>query len=248
MPVGQGMGRGWLLKSKVQDAARSGKQGHLPKESGQRCRPVSARPPPSGPRHVQAETRWPHDWHIEQWPFGHSTARPSLPLPSIAAGPWRWPRDGGNSSGKVSGEMVVLHGSWPHRLRLGPLGRWASSLGQKSWHSSPSAAKGAMTPMSYELNLEESCNLHFVGASLVAQMVKNLPECRRPGFSSWVGKIPWRRAWQPTPAFLHGESHGQRSLVGYSPWGHRVRKDWATWHARTYLFSKGRARKPEHIT
>jgi len=33
------------------------------------------------------------------------------------------------------------------------------------------------------------------------------------------GKIPWRRAWQPTPVFLPGESHGQRSLVGYSPWG-----------------------------
>ena len=37
----------------------------------------------------------------------------------------------------------------------------------------------------------------------------------------WVGKIPWRRAWQPTPVFLPGESHGQRSLVGYSPWGHK---------------------------
>ena len=36
---------------------------------------------------------------------------------------------------------------------------------------------------------------------------------------SWVGKIPWRRKWQPTPVFLPGESHGLRSLVGYSPWG-----------------------------
>ena len=43
--------------------------------------------------------------------------------------------------------------------------------------------------------------------------------------------IPWRRAWQPTPAFLPGESHGQRSLEGYSPWGcKRVRLDWATKH------------------
>ena len=41
----------------------------------------------------------------------------------------------------------------------------------------------------------------------------------RPGFDPWVGKIPWRRAWQPTPVFLLGESHGQRSLAGYSPWG-----------------------------
>ena len=38
-------------------------------------------------------------------------------------------------------------------------------------------------------------------------------------FSSWVGKIPWRRKWQPIPVFLLGKSHGQRSLVGYSPWG-----------------------------
>ena len=44
---------------------------------------------------------------------------------------------------------------------------------------------------------------------------------KRQGFDPWVGKIPWRRAWQPTPVFLPGESHGQRSLVGYSPWDHR---------------------------
>ena len=47
-------------------------------------------------------------------------------------------------------------------------------------------------------------------------------QCRRhkrPGFDPSVGKIPWRRKWQPTPVFLPGESHGQRSLAGYSPWG-----------------------------
>ena len=45
-------------------------------------------------------------------------------------------------------------------------------------------------------------------------------QCRRHKrlwFDPWVGKIPWRRAWQPTPVFLSGESHGQRSLVGYGP-------------------------------
>ena len=40
-------------------------------------------------------------------------------------------------------------------------------------------------------------------------------------FDPWVGKIPWRRKRQPTPVFLPGESHGQRSLAGYSPWGRR---------------------------
>ena len=50
---------------------------------------------------------------------------------------------------------------------------------------------------------------------------------RRPGFDPWVGKIPWRRKWQPSPVFLPGESHGQRSLAGYSPWGHKESD--ATW-------------------
>ena len=49
---------------------------------------------------------------------------------------------------------------------------------------------------------------------LVAQMVKNLPAMQRPGFDPWIRKIPWRREWLPTPVFLPGESHGQRSLVG----------------------------------
>ena len=49
-------------------------------------------------------------------------------------------------------------------------------------------------------------------------------QCRRHKrreFNPWMGKIPWRRAWQPTPVFLPGESHGQRKLAGYSPWGHK---------------------------
>ena len=45
--------------------------------------------------------------------------------------------------------------------------------------------------------------------------------CKRPWFNPWVGKIPWRRKWQPTPVLLLGESHGGRSLVGYSPWGRK---------------------------
>ena len=57
--------------------------------------------------------------------------------------------------------------------------------------------------------------------SLVAQMVKCLClQCGRPGFDPWVRKILWRRKWQPTPVLLLGKSHGRRSLVGYSLWGH----------------------------
>ena len=44
-------------------------------------------------------------------------------------------------------------------------------------------------------------------------------QCKRLWFNPWFRKIPWRREWQPTPVFLPGKSHGQRSLVGCSPWG-----------------------------
>ena len=46
-------------------------------------------------------------------------------------------------------------------------------------------------------------------------------QCGRPGFDPWVGKILWRRQWHPTPVFSPGESHGRRSLAGYSPWGRK---------------------------
>ena len=58
-----------------------------------------------------------------------------------------------------------------------------------------------------------------LSTSLVGQTVKNLPTMRETRICSWVGKIPWRREWLPTPVFLSGEPHGQRSLVSYSLWG-----------------------------
>ena len=50
-------------------------------------------------------------------------------------------------------------------------------------------------------------------------MVKNRLQCGRPGFDPWVRKIPWRRAWQPTPVLVPENPYGQRSLASYSPWG-----------------------------
>ena len=58
------------------------------------------------------------------------------------------------------------------------------------------------------------------GVSLVAEAVKNLLQGRRPGFSPWFGKMPWRRKWQPAPVFLPKIFHGQRSLAVYSPRGY----------------------------
>ena len=68
--------------------------------------------------------------------------------------------------------------------------------------------------------------------SLVAQTVKK-PTIWKTWFRSLVGKILWRRKWQPTPVFLPEKSHGQRSLAGYRPWGHqRVGHARATEYAR----------------
>ena len=61
-------------------------------------------------------------------------------------------------------------------------------------------------------------------------------------FNPWVGKISWRRTWQPTPVSLPRESYGQRSLVGYSSWGRRVRYKWsdlACMHSSLVVASQG---------
>ena len=70
-------------------------------------------------------------------------------------------------------------------------------------------------------------------------------ECRGPercGFDPWTGKIPWRRAWQPTPVFLPRESHGQRQLVG-SPWGSQsqTRLKGLSMHAHPVFYTEHRA-------
>ena len=67
---------------------------------------------------------------------------------------------------------------------------------------------------------------YISGASQVVLVVKNPPpcyrrKCKRHGFNPWVRKISSSRKWHHTPVFLPGKSHGQRSLAGYSPQGHK---------------------------
>ena len=75
------------------------------------------------------------------------------------------------------------------------------------------------------MNFLEGIHIAF-WTSQVALVVKNLPSnisrrCRKHGFDPRVGKIPWRRKWQPTPVFLPVKPHRQRRLVGYSPQGYK---------------------------
>ena len=57
------------------------------------------------------------------------------------------------------------------------------------------------------------------GASPVAQLI--CLQCGGPAFDPWVGKIPWRREWLPTPVFSSGEFHEKRRLAGYRQWGRK---------------------------
>ena len=71
-------------------------------------------------------------------------------------------------------------------------------------------------------------------------------QCGRPGFDPWVGKILWRRKGQSTPVLLPGKFHGWRSLVGYSPWGHKELD--TTERLQFQNFTIRKTRKPEPRT
>ena len=71
-------------------------------------------------------------------------------------------------------------------------------------------------------------------SSQVTQGKESTYQRRRLRFGPWIRRTCWRRQWQATPVFLPGKSHGQRRLLGYSPWVHSVGHDWATEHARTH--------------
>ena len=64
-------------------------------------------------------------------------------------------------------------------------------------------------------------NWTIKAALVVKYSLANERDLRDTGSISGFGEIPWRRAWQPTPVFLPGEPHGQRSLANYHPWGHK---------------------------
>ena len=87
----------------------------------------------------------------------------------------------------------------------------------------------------------------FLGGPSGKEPICQCRRHKRNGLAPWIRKIPWRRAWQPTPVYFPGESHGQRSLEGHGPESQTVRQDWSdlagrnTWEARRP--GKGRCRR-----
>ena len=109
--------------------------------------------------------------------------------------------------------MAKFHSS----LWLSSISLWASLVAQLV--KNPPAMQEALDGfLGQKIPWRTDRTLQYCWASLVAQIHL---QCKRPGFNPWFGKIHCRRAWQPTPVFLSGESHVERCLTGYSSWGHK---------------------------
>ena len=100
-------------------------------------------------------------------------------------------------------------------------------MGTHPWSSqgrtkgNPQGLKGTHlgTPLKADIEVLKKFGCDLDGLPWWFRWSRICVQCGRPGFNTWTVKIPWRREWLPTSLFLSGESHGQRSLVGYSLWG-----------------------------
>ena len=123
--------------------------------------------------------------------------------------------------------FIILHGfSWCS-FEWEPLKFFKSSSPKTNlkftcgWTSQNTFDKKTYTILNLKVLIVGLHTHRFLGDSVVNNIACQCRRCKRCRFNPWVSKIPWKRAWQPTPVFLPGKFHGQRSLVGYSLWGHK---------------------------
>ena len=117
------------------------------------------------------------------------------------------------------GSLRVRH-DWETSLSLFTFLHW-----RRKWQPTPVFSKSLENPRD-----GGAWWAAIYGVAQSRTRLKRLSSSRSSRFDPWVGKIPWRREWQPTPGFLPGEFHGQRNLSGYGLRGHKetFRQDWAT--------------------
>ena len=159
---------------------------------------------------------------------------------------YHWERSQGTSNIPALLQGILYGGSWSRWSWEGgwgltwegfeEAGRELVVLGVESWEPSQGAScrlsrgTGWSEAVSSSLLHIWCASLLFQGSPVWLRQLRICLQCGRPGFDPWVGKIPWRREWLPTPVFWPGEYRGQRSLVGYSPWGRKEldRTEWLT--------------------
>ena len=95
------------------------------------------------------------------------------------------------------------------------------SVHLESWPITRLLVKSFGTGEGYRIGNHTEGELGFPGSARGKEPASQCRWHKRGGFDPWVGKIPWKKAWQPTPVFLPGEFHGQGSLVGYSSQGRK---------------------------
>ena len=139
----------------------------------------------------------------EKWKWSHSfvsdSVRPHGLQPTRLLRPWDFP---GKSTG-VGCHCLLRARSW---------GTFKNNVGFGS---------GIQLNYRGQVGPFKACSfsMGFPGGTGSKEPTCQCRRHKRCGFDPWVEKIPWRGKWQPTPVFLPGKSHGQRSLAGYSPWG-----------------------------
>ena len=101
------------------------------------------------------------------------------------------------------------------------LGHTRHTLATRPLHMSLLRALSPLLSLSFEICIQIPPTQGFPRWYRGKESAYQRRRCRRLRFNLWVGKIPRRRKWQATPVFLPGECHGQRSLVGFSPCGHK---------------------------
>ena len=104
------------------------------------------------------------------------------------------------------------------------LGDRQKNKAPRGWRQRRRGRKGQEMSLLWDQNQHYITQTVFPGGPGGKEPACQCRRCKRCWFDPWVGKMPWRRKWQPTPASLPGKSHGQRSLVGYSPWDRKRAK------------------------